>query len=115
MNLPEITKKLCVLADELDAVKATAPQPIQTLAQDQVELTSEMHEAANRVLAEELQQSDPYAELKTEARSNKETLKQADTSTMKFKLWSHLHNEHGLTLIDDELYQIIRIVQEVTP
>lgn len=38
--------------------------PIQTLAQDQVELTSEMQEAASQVLKEEMQGLDPYADLK---------------------------------------------------
>lgn len=38
--------------------------PIQTLAQNQVELTSEMQEAASQVLKEEMQGLDPYADLK---------------------------------------------------
>lgn len=38
--------------------------PIQTLAQEQVELTSEMQEVVSQVLKEELQKPDPYAELK---------------------------------------------------
>lgn len=43
---------------------ADAPLPIQTLAQDQVELSREMQEAASQVLKEELQKPDPYAEWK---------------------------------------------------
>ena len=43
---------------------ADAPLPIQTFAQDQVELTSEMQEAVSQVLKEEMQGLDPYADLK---------------------------------------------------
>jgi hypothetical protein len=42
---------------------ADARLPIQTLAQEQIDATPEMQEAASRVLAEEMQ-LDPYAELK---------------------------------------------------
>jgi len=42
--------------------------PIQTLAQNQVELTSEMQEAASQVLKEEMQGLDPYADLKKRTR-----------------------------------------------
>jgi hypothetical protein len=56
-----------------------------------------------------------YRVLKTRKPAPKQPLGAGDKSLMKFKLWSHLHNEHGLTLIDDELHQIIRIVREVTP
>jgi hypothetical protein len=30
-----------------------------------------------------------------------------------YPLWSHLHNEHGLTLIESELAEIIRIARTI--
>jgi hypothetical protein len=64
MNIHDITRQIRAFADELDAVKAPTPLPIQPLAADQVTATPTMQNAASRVLEEEPEESDPYAELK---------------------------------------------------
>ncbi len=64
MNIHDITKQIRAFADQLDAEKAPTPLPIQTLAADQVTATPTMQDVASRVLEEEPEKSDPYAELK---------------------------------------------------
>jgi hypothetical protein len=144
MNIHDITKQIRAFADQLDAVKAPekpddgppwiewrgGPCPLRDDEVEEWEYKFRKHKAES-VEPARRSTSQPsiiswthenlggaiiaYRVLKARKPAPKQPLGPGDKSLMKFKLWSHLHNEHGLTLIDDELHQIIRIVREVTP